>query len=96
MQGERDVLQVDSVNKGEVFIGGMVAELPGADGVESTDLAKDAAFLGELLVDEGSDGAEDLEPGFLDVVHYVNIIPFNKFNIFAGTRRADIKILTII
>lgn len=62
----------DVVDVGEKFVGGVVAKFSGAKGIEASDFAKQPAFLGELFVDQGGQGAEGHEPGPLDVVHLLD------------------------
>jgi len=69
MEEEAHVCDDDVVDVGEQLVGGVVAELTRPEGVEAADAAEQSALLGEVLIDEGGDGAQGHEPGPLNVVH---------------------------
>lgn len=74
MEGEAHVLDDHLVGVGEPSVDGVVSELSGADCVESAETAEETGAGCEFVVDEGGYGAEDGQPGSLDVVHVCLII----------------------
>jgi hypothetical protein len=69
VEGHTDSVNEYLINPCQPFIDGVIAELSGTNGEETTDSSKYTGFFGEFVIHKRGYGLEGNEPGSLDVIH---------------------------
>ena len=82
MESEGDTLEEDAVDDSKISVEGVIAELPGTEGEETTELTNQSWPGRHFLVDESDDGVQGFQPQLLNWVHLIiYILPWSN-NIF--------------
>lgn len=69
MEEESHIGDDDVVDIGKQLVGGVVAELAGAEGIEAANASEKSGLLSQFFIDEGGEGSKGDEPGPLNIVH---------------------------